>query len=85
MTDGESATLLEGDLARWDATTDLVVVRMSVAGACAATEGADAGGEALVGGRTAALFCGQGYPSGGISLADASLFGRPGARSALDA
>ena len=27
-------------------------------------------------GRTAALFCGSGYPASGISLADASFFGR---------
>jgi succinate dehydrogenase/fumarate reductase flavoprotein subunit len=35
-------------------------------------------------GRTAALFCGQGYPGSGISLADASFFGRVAARAALE-
>jgi len=33
-------------------------------------------------GRTAALFCGHGYPGSGISLADASYFGRRAARHA---
>jgi 3-oxo-5alpha-steroid 4-dehydrogenase len=33
-------------------------------------------------GRTAALFCGSGYPASGISLADASFFGRRAGRSA---
>jgi 3-oxo-5alpha-steroid 4-dehydrogenase len=33
-------------------------------------------------GRSAALFCGQGYPGSGISLADASYFGRRAARHA---
>jgi 3-oxo-5alpha-steroid 4-dehydrogenase len=43
-------------------------------------------GEAVPGlfaaGRTAALFCGGGYPGSGISLADASFFGRRAGRSA---
>jgi len=33
-------------------------------------------------GRTAALFCGSGYPASGISLADASFFGRRAGRAA---
>jgi 3-oxo-5alpha-steroid 4-dehydrogenase len=33
-------------------------------------------------GRTAALFCGSGYPGSGISLADASYFGRRAGRHA---
>ena len=33
-------------------------------------------------GRSAALFCGRGYPGSGISLADASYFGRRSARHA---
>jgi predicted oxidoreductase len=33
-------------------------------------------------GRTAALFCGGGYPGSGISLADASFFGRRAGRTA---
>lgn len=36
-------------------------------------------------GRTAALFCGGGYPGSGISLADASFFGRCAGRSAAAA
>ena len=32
-------------------------------------------------GRTAALFCGRGYPGSGISLADASYFGRRAGRA----
>jgi 3-oxo-5alpha-steroid 4-dehydrogenase len=47
----------------------------------------DAGGAAVPGlfaaGRTAALFCGEGYPGSGISLADASFYGRVAARAAL--
>jgi succinate dehydrogenase/fumarate reductase flavoprotein subunit len=33
-------------------------------------------------GRTAALFCGSGYPASGISLGDASFFGRRAGRAA---
>jgi 3-oxo-5alpha-steroid 4-dehydrogenase len=36
-------------------------------------------------GRTAALFCGSGYPASGISLADASFFGRRAGRAAARA
>ena len=36
-------------------------------------------------GRTAALFCGGGYPGSGISLADASFFGRRAGRTAARA
>jgi succinate dehydrogenase/fumarate reductase flavoprotein subunit len=48
----------------------------------------DASGAAVAGlyaaGRTAALFCGEGYPGSGISLADASFYGRIAARAALE-
>lgn len=47
----------------------------------------DAEGAAVPGlhaaGRSAALFCGEGYPGSGISLADASFYGRVAARAAL--
>jgi succinate dehydrogenase/fumarate reductase flavoprotein subunit len=47
----------------------------------------DATGRAVPGlyaaGRSSALFCGQGYPGSGISLADASFHGRVAARAAL--
>jgi 3-oxo-5alpha-steroid 4-dehydrogenase len=33
-------------------------------------------------GRTAALFCGSGYPGSGSSLGDASFFGRRAGRAA---
>ena len=36
-------------------------------------------------GRNAALFCGSGYPGSGISLADASYFGRRAGRAAARA
>jgi succinate dehydrogenase/fumarate reductase flavoprotein subunit len=53
----------------------------------ARSEVLDANGAAVPGlyaaGRTAALFCGQGYPGSGISLADASFHGRVAARAAL--
>ncbi len=80
MTNGESAALPERDVAGWDAEADLVVVGFGMAGACAAMEGADAGGDVLVleraggGGGTSANSGGLIYLGGGTPVQQAAGF-----------
>jgi succinate dehydrogenase/fumarate reductase flavoprotein subunit len=80
MAGGGNAAQRESGVARWDAEADLVVVGLGMAGACAALEGADAGGEVLVleraggGGGTSANSGGLIYLGGGTPVQEAAGF-----------
>jgi 3-oxo-5alpha-steroid 4-dehydrogenase len=75
-----------------DASTDAVVyatftlggLETSVDGQVRTPDGRGVPG-LFAAGRTAALFCGSGYPGSGISLADGSFFGRRAGRAAARA
>lgn len=80
MSAGENATLPEREVARWDAEADIVVVGLGMAGACAAMEAADAGGDVLVleraggGGGASAMSGGLIYLGGGTPVQKAAGF-----------
>lgn len=80
MAGGENAAQRERDVPRWDDEADLVVVGLGMAGACAALEAADAGGEVLVleraggGGGTSANSGGLIYLGGGTPVQEAAGF-----------
>lgn len=81
LTNPRASELLRvGDVARWDAEADVVVVGLGCAGACAAIEAADAGAEVVVverasgGGGTTAQSGGVIYLGGGTPVQKACGF-----------